>query len=566
MKPQGTPGSSRQVGTPLLVAFLGATVALAAWLAWEAVVAARSQRQVAEEVLGDYAAVAASESVRLSRDGLDDFLDDLFDDVPRFTRRESLPGPEAVADEAWRALREQGCRCPGLREPLLVFRHDLEGNTVVLAGDGDAPAGSGPEARVPSPDLSAVVAALHRHRTTPGAEVRYYGLTVLDAAGGAPRALLYNVTRGSEGEVRAVYGYLVPLPALGELVDGRLARASLLPRSVVGDTPQDSLLQVRVLGPGGEVMGRGGEASPSPYVTRSALPAELGGLVMEVAIRPEAADELVIGGLPRSRLPLLLGLFLVTVGVGAAGLVELRRSHELARLREDFVSSVSHELRTPLTQIRMLAELLEEEKLRTPEERARSTRIIRREAQRLTMLVENVLQFARSRAAPTGSGVAAPPAADVRQVVDEALALLDAVISRGDAVVEVDAPEVGSLRAAVHREALRRVVGNLLDNALKYGPAGQTVRLALDREDGRVRIAVEDEGPGVPRAEREAVWEPYRRLPRDVEARRPGSGLGLAVVRELALRYGGEARIEDASSGGARFVVTLPVAPAGEEG
>lgn len=548
------------MGTPLLVAFLGASLVLSSWLALEALVAARSHREVAEEVLADYAAVAASESVRLTRDGLEDFLDDLFDDTPRFTRRDRLPGPEVVAGEVQRAL-PRDCSCPGLRSPLLVFRHDVDGGGLEVL-----PAEDGAEAGRRAGDQEAVLEALHQHRTGAPEEVRYYGLTLLESDGeGAPaRAVLYGITRGDEGQVRAVYGYVVPADALSEVVEHWLGHESLLPRSVVGDTPQDSLLQVALLGPGGRLVTPGTGVASSPYRVRSTLPRELGGLALEVAVRPESADELIIGGLPRSRLPLLLGLLLVTVGVGGAGFVELRRSHELARLREDFVSSVSHELRTPLTQIRMLAELLEEEKLPSADERARSTRIIRREAQRLTVLVENILQFARSRAAPTSPALAEVPAVDVEEVVREALGLLEAVISRGEAAVEVEVEEPAP-RARIHREGLRRVVGNLLDNALKYGPSGQTVRLSVDAPGGgAVRIRVDDEGPGVPRGEREAIWEPYRRLPRDVEGRRPGSGLGLAVVRDLVARYEGSVEVGDAPGGGARFTIRLPAAPAGE--
>lgn len=544
----GKPRSALRVGTPLLVAFLGASLVLSSWLAWEAVEAARSHREVAEEVLTDYAAVAASESARLSRDVLDDFLDELFDDVPRFTRRETLPGPEAVAGEVDRALRGVACDCAALRAPLVVFRHDLTDDAVQVHGrDADG--------RPVPPEVAELVEAAHAHRAASGEEAGFQGLVLVDpASGGSSVALLHHLTRGPEMVPRALYGYAAPAEALAGLLEAGLSRSSLLPRSVLGDVPRDSLLDVRVLGPGGIEVTRSPGYRASPFVTRSSVAPELGGLTLEVSVRPEAADHLIIGGLPRSRLPLLLVLLVLTAGVGAAGLVELRRSHELARLREDFVSSVSHELRTPLTQIRMLAELLEEEKLRTPGERARSTRIIRREAQRLTMLVENVLQFARSRAAPSTPGET--PAVEVGEVVADAVASLEAVTARDEARVEVRG-EPG-LRARIQREALRRVVGNLLDNAVKYGPSGQTVVVALDAEAGWVRIVVEDEGPGIPPEAREAVWEPYRRLGREVDGRRPGSGLGLAVVRELVARFGGSVEICDGPTGGARFVVRLP--------
>jgi signal transduction histidine kinase len=108
-------------------------------------------------------------------------------------------------------------------------------------------------------------------------------------------------------------------------------------------------------------------------------------------------------------------------------------------------------------------------------------------------------------------------------------------------------------------------LGNLLDNAVKYGPDGQTITVRVQTSataaDGEVALVVEDEGPGIPPAERERVWQPFTRL-REEDGTRGGSGLGLSLVRELVVRQGGRAWVEDAAGGGARFVVTLPVAHA----
>jgi signal transduction histidine kinase len=121
----------------------------------------------------------------------------------------------------------------------------------------------------------------------------------------------------------------------------------------------------------------------------------------------------------------------------------------------------------------------------------------------------------------------------------------------------------------VDRDALRQVLLNLLDNAVKYGPRGQTVTvgMAATRENGRgqrIRLWVEDQGPGIPAAERDRVWEPYVRLDRDVEGATGGSGIGLAVVRELVALHGGRTWLEDAAAGGGtRVVIELPAMPPG---
>jgi hypothetical protein len=117
------------------------------------------------------------------------------------------------------------------------------------------------------------------------------------------------------------------------------------------------------------------------------------------------------------------------------------------------------------------------------------------------------------------------------------------------------------LRIVANRDALTRILVNLLDNAAKYGPEGQTVRVRTERVGGSARLSVSDEGPGVPVPDRVRVWKAYRRLERDVHAKIPGTGIGLSVVAELAGLHGGKSWVEDAPGGGARFFVEFPARP-----
>jgi signal transduction histidine kinase len=136
-------------------------------------------------------------------------------------------------------------------------------------------------------------------------------------------------------------------------------------------------------------------------------------------VRPEVADQLVIGGLPRSRLPLLPGLFGVAVALGIVAVGQLRREGELARLRGDFVSSVSHELRTPLAQVRLSMETLRLGRYRTEEQRAWIMGNMDREVTRLVHLVDRVLLFSRSeRGIPHGTPQRVEVAAEVAEVVE----------------------------------------------------------------------------------------------------------------------------------------------------
>jgi signal transduction histidine kinase len=119
--------------------------------------------------------------------------------------------------------------------------------------------------------------------------------------------------------------------------------------------------------------------------------------------------------------------------------------------------------------------------------------------------------------------------------------------------------------ALIDRDAFRQILLNLLDNAVKYGPPGQVVTVRVWREDARVRLAVEDQGVGVPIADRERIWAPFVRASAVSGGHTPqtGTGIGLAVVRDLVARHGGRAWVESTDRGGARFVVELTATDAG---
>jgi signal transduction histidine kinase len=253
-----------------------------------------------------------------------------------------------------------------------------------------------------------------------------------------------------------------------------------------------------------------------------------------------------------------VALIIVMATLLAIALVQLQREQELAQLRTEFVSGVSHELRTPLAQIRWFSELLHMGKLRTEEERVRSAGIIDQEARRLTYLVENVLNFSR---AERRQNRITPVPTDLEQELRDVLELFSPLAKSRQMKLRAEV-ELG-LVAAVDRDALRQVLLNLLDNAAKYGPAGQTISVGSTRAGDLVRIWVEDEGPGVAASERERVWEPYVRLTHDATRATGGSGIGLAVVRELVELHGGHCRMEKSPSGGVRVVIELPAIEAG---
>jgi signal transduction histidine kinase len=362
------------------------------------------------------------------------------------------------------------------------------------------------------------------------------------------------LSRDAAGEPVATYGFESDAAAfVGPLFDRITEREALLPPSLISGLPADSVLAITVTDPQGRPVYRSRASFPGAFVGIDTIERGSGGLVVQVALMPQVADRLVVGGLPRSQLPLLVGLFLLTCGLVAVALHQIRRQQELARLRTDFVSGVSHELRTPLAQIRLFAELLHTGTLRSEEEREHSARVVDQEARRLTYLVENVLSFSR---ADRRANRVSPEPTDIEEELSGALEMFEPVAAaRG---VELRAELAPGVVAPVDRGALRQVVLNLLDNAVKYGPEGQTVAVGSAMAPNGLRIWVEDEGKGVPAEERDRIFEPYHRLERDANSAVGGSGIGLAVVRELVELHGGRVWVEEATGGGARFVLELP--------
>jgi signal transduction histidine kinase len=166
--------------------------------------------------------------------------------------------------------------------------------------------------------------------------------------------------------------------------------------------------------------------------------------------------------------------------------------------------------------------------------------------------VENVLRF--SRLGRDDASVATPVdiTAETQRILDEFRSLAASRQTQVEAELEPTPP------VPLRPDALQRMFLNLLDNAVKYGPAGQTVTVSVRAVDGEVRLAVTDEGPGVPANERESVWRPFERG--SAAAIAAGSGIGLSIVRDVASQHGGRVWVESAPGGGACFVIALPVA------
>jgi signal transduction histidine kinase len=360
------------------------------------------------------------------------------------------------------------------------------------------------------------------------------------AADTAARAPLRAAALGARALRRVA---LVP-PAFARLED---IRASDL-RTERADT----LLALTVADAAGRVLFR----SARQFFSAVADTASAGAGPARVTVRAALAPALVERVRRDHEHPTSVLLWAVVIPATIMGLVSVAallvwRERQLARAREDFVASVSHELRTPLAQIRAVAETLRLGRARSDAERERWLGVIDREARRLGDLVENVVLFSHLERA--GFRVH-PEKVDLSALVADVVASYEPFAEARGA--RLAAAVVPGAWVTADPHAVRQVLVNLLDNALKYGPAGQTVAVALAADAAAARLSVADEGPGIPAGDRARIWAPFTRLARGNG--QGGAGLGLAVVRTLVQQHGGDVRVEDAEPQGARFVVTLP--------
>lgn len=332
----------------------------------------------------------------------------------------------------------------------------------------------------------------------------------------------------------------------------------LLPESLAGGAVTNDLLYLQMRDSVGEVLFEtGARVADSALVSRT-LSDEYGGVfrghTLTAAIDPAFAESLIIGGLPRSRLPVAVAVILLAIGMLIAAIWQLQRENAVMQMRSNFVAEVSHELRTPLTQIRMFTESLMFDRIRSSDEKRRALSIINRESQRLGNMVENILRFSDGDRFSTELKLEAQ---DLQTIVESVGDEFQVLAAATDSVVETSA-EPGII-AKVDADAIRQILLNLLDNAIKYGPHAQTVTVTLRKDANSARLAVIDQGPSVPISQRRKIWNAYYRLDRERDSAIAGTGIGLAIVADLVAKHHGVARVEDSESGGARFVIELPL-------
>jgi signal transduction histidine kinase len=232
----------------------------------------------------------------------------------------------------------------------------------------------------------------------------------------------------------------------------------------------------------------------------------------------------------------------------------IRREAEVARMQSDFVSSVSHEFRSPLTTMRQLSEILSLGRVPSEERRQLYYETLVRETTRLQRVVEALLNFGQME---SGTRMYRFEQLDVAAVIRRAVADFQQDLTGSARPIELHQPQ-HSCTVEADREAIAVALRNLLDNAVKYSPDPTPVVLEWKRQDGHVAIAVHDHGPGVAETEQRAIFQKFVRGAAATAGNVKGSGLGLAMVRDIVAAHRGQVTVASKPGKGSTFTMLLP--------
>ena len=496
---------------------LALALVLGAALAWAVIAELRFQRRTTERVSEDYLSLLARERVDAAAEALRSAIAERLGTQVTGTMAsvyEALP-PAAPREEPGSSLR-----CTGARDSSAVagtapiyFRIDLRDSSFLA-----------------SPTQNAGTIAWVRDTIATELQATTGATGSFRSLASRGRIVIFGVKRAPFNAPVAVYGLVTCRNAVASVLAGAHARSSA-----------DSIISIGAM--------LGGDTLLASTSHSHAL-ARADAVGIQLAAYPTFASPLsgiVIEREGISSLALTL-MLLGTIALASIAVVQLVRDRHAVRRQAELVMTISHELRTPLAQILLYSETLALDRVRGDDAKRAAAQRIVDETRRLVETVSNVVGLTRPEPAAKAATLVAP-------VVESAITRVRA-LSNARARIVVSVP--GALRVRLASSSLLQVLTNVLDNALKFGSASQTVLVSATREGALVRIAVEDQGPGIPEALRDRVWTRYFRANGDSDA--GGAGIGLSIVREIVLSAGGRVCAEDGERGGARIVLDLPAA------
>ena len=244
-------------------------------------------------------------------------------------------------------------------------------------------------------------------------------------------------------------------------------------------------------------------------------------------------------------------------GWGAVAVVrDITAERQLEQMRRQFISDASHEIKTPLTSIGGFAAAIADGTAGTPEERTRSAALIVREVERLTRLVNELLDLSRIESGAVKLELAA---VELPELIGDAVEAFSGQAQEKEVRITVEVPsDLPSVRADADR--VYQILVNLLSNALRFSPPAGEIGIRARADNGYVRVGVKDSGPGIPGDQLGRIWERFHRADASRARQDGGTGLGLAIVRSIVEAHGGKVSAESEVGSGSTFSFTLPVA------
>jgi two-component system phosphate regulon sensor histidine kinase PhoR len=410
----------------------------------------------------------------------------------------------------------------------------------VAAGGSDPLVASVQPLGTPSADLAE---AARRAATLPiGGHVFATGEVAGERRG---YALVRSIASGTERTVLAQYDVSAVAGQLSKLAELRFPRERAAFRLTPPREPVAALAALR------RIVAEAGQTAT--VVARTPLGPPLEGFALTAELPGDPAAPLAFRN--RTLYIALLVLLYVGIGVGfGLTLREIRRAYKLSRLKTDFVANISHELRTPLTSVRLFAETLREGRAEGPEEVRECVTLLSAEADRLSRMVERLLDWSRLE---SGGGQLEKERTEIPVLLDRIGEAYRAQQLPASYQTEIE-PQLPPVE--VDRDAMAQVVLNLLTNAVKYTGDEKRIRVRARRSGRNVAIEVEDNGPGVRPHDRKRIFDRFYRGDDLLSRRTEGTGLGLAIAKKIVELHGGRIELDSRMGEGSTFRVILPAA------
>lgn len=349
-------------------------------------------------------------------------------------------------------------------------------------------------------------------------------------------------------------------------LDMEIIREDLTALFTGGQVPGAEEAAFALLGSDGQPVARTATGFSGDW-SRPFVAAEVG----QILPRWEVAAYLVDpAGLSRSArvfqmtLGLIILVLLAAVAVGSFLVIRaVRYEMQLAARKTDFVSNVSHELKTPLTSIRMFSELLEGSEEHDAERTRNYSGVISKESARLSRLINRLLDFSRL---DRGEWNMQSEIVDLGELAGETVECYRPRIEAEGLAVECSVAEPGAYRVRGDRDALSQVILNLISNAEKYAADGGEVLVEVKPgAEGFAALSVSDRGDGISKSHQRRIFEKFYRVDNSIDSGIDGSGIGLALCRQIAEKHGGSIRFAPRSGGGSVFTVEIPLATTDEK-